>query len=301
MELPRACGWHVLEVPDGNYNASAIRRALEHAQDLTGQPIFLNIKTVIGLGTNRAGTAHAHENPFGPKDVARCKETWNLDPSKTHQVPEDVRSYWSEIPEKGRDYRHQWEQNLSRYEQEYPDLATSLQSRIRGDFNPSWKDSLAKYKPSSDRVSMLEASSAVYDLIWRSIPFFTGSADLLEYSGVTNPGGKAFGSRPSKSLDVGFASTYMYYGVREHGMMAIANGIAAYSSRAFLPVTSTLAAFQLYGAAALRMSAICGLQVIHIGTHDSIEDGALGPTHQVSLSYFILGSRCPIYYIKRLT
>ena len=300
MTLSSACGWHVLEVPDGNFNAAAVKRALEHAQDFTGQPVFLNIKTVIGLGTSRAGTHHAHENPFGLEDVAKCKEAWNLDPAKTHQIGEDVLQYWAQVPEQGKFYRRQWEQLLSSYEQQYPDLAKSLQSRIKGHFERSWKMSLASYEPSRDKISMLEASAAIYDYLWPMIPFFTGSADLLECSGVTNAEGTVFGSRETGKLYVNFASTYVHYGVREHGMIAIANGIAAYSKRAFLPVTSTLSAFQLYGAAALRMSALCELQVIHIGTHDSIEAGTFGPTHQV-IPREILDCSTAVLRIKGLT
>ncbi|KAL8736547.1 MAG: hypothetical protein Q9181_002375 [Wetmoreana brouardii] len=193
----RASGWHVLEIPDGNYNVAAILRALEHAQDYV----------VIGLGTSVEGTHFAHEDPFGAEDVARAKRIWGLNPAESHQIGEDVRQYWSEVPKQG-------------------------------------------------------------------------SADLLAYSGITKSGVECFGSRDTETSKANFAASYVHYGVREHGMMAIANGIAAYSKRAFLPVTSTFSAFQLYGAAALRMSALCGLKVVHIGTHDSIEEGMCGPSHR---------------------
>ena len=277
-----ACGWHVLEVPDGNYNAAAIFKALEHGQDYIGKPVFLNIKTVIGLGTSKAGTCHAHEDPFGPADIAKCKEAWQLDPVKSHQIPEDVVRYWSQIPDKGKRLRLEWEQKLSRYGCEYPYLTKNLLKRIRGEFGTDWKELLAEYKSRHDKISMLQASAEIYRYLHPSLPFFTGSADLLMCSGVTNGEGKVFGSRGTKDMAVDFAGTYVHYGIREHGMIAIANGMAAYSKQTYLPVTSTLSAFQLYGAAALRMSALCGLKVIHIGTHDSIETGTLGPTHQVS-------------------
>lgn len=286
-----ACGWHVLEVPDGNYNAAAISRALEHAQDFAGKPVFLNINTVIGLGTCKAGTCHAHENPFGPEDIVKCKETWNLDPTKTHDIPTDVSRDWSQVPKRGILYRQQWEKQLVEYEHEYPDLAESLRSKIRGDLGTSWENALRAYKLRQENISLMEASAAIYNSLWPTLPFFSGSADLLEYSGFTNVEGRVFGSKLIKGMAVDFASTYVHFGIREHGMLAVANGIAAYSKRAYLPVTSTLSAFQLYGAAALRMSAICGLQGIHLATFDSIEDGALGPTHQVSLIEITLLAR----------
>ena len=273
----------MLEVPDGNYNAAAISRALEHAQDFTGKPVFLNIKTIIGLGTSKADTCYAHEDPFGPEDIAKCKEIWDLDPTKFHQVPEEVRRYWSKVPEQCMHHRCAWEQQLSQYEHKYPALAKSLMNKIKGDFGTFWKEPLLKHRPPhNEKISTLQASANIHDSLWPTLPTFSGSADLLACSGITNLEGQVFGARAIKGQIVDFAGRYIHYGIREHGMMAVANGIAAYSKRAFLPVTSTLAAFHLYGAAALRMSAICGLQVVHIGTHDSIEAAVLGPTHQVS-------------------
>lgn len=248
-----------------------------------GQPVFLNIKTVIGLGTSVAGTHYAHEDPFGVEDVARAKRAWGLNPAESHQIGEDVYQYWSEVPKRGAFYKRQWEDLLSQYDHKHPDLAKELAGRVAGRFDPGWKRELADYTPAREYSNMLQASAAVHSCLWPKIPLFSGSADLLAVSGVTKSGVESFGSRNTETLKANFSATYIHYGVREHGMMAVANGIAAYAKCAFLPVTSTFSAFQLYGAAALRMSALCDLQVVHIGTHDSIEEGVCGPSHQVRI------------------
>ena len=228
------------------------------------------------------GTHYAHEDPFGPEDVARVKEIWGLNPAENHQVGEDVRQYWSELPKRGAYYRSQWQDLLRQYELKYPDLAKELLGRVAGWFEAGWKKELENYTPTRDRSSMLEASTAVHGCLCSKLPLLSGSADLLTMSGLAKSGVESFGSRNTGKSKASFAASYIHYGVREHGMIAIASGIAAYSERAFFPVTSTFSAFQLYGAAALRMSAICGLKVVHIGTHDSIE-GVCGPSHQVCI------------------
>ncbi|KAI4209355.1 MAG: hypothetical protein LQ351_007718 [Letrouitia transgressa] len=276
----RACGFYVMEIPDGNSNVAAIRTALEHARNHVGQPKFLNITTVIGYGTTVAGTCKAHQMAFGQADINKCKDLWEFDSKTTHYVPEDVRQDWSHLRRKGPGLVSEWKQTLRQYAEKYPELALELRARIRGDLGRKWKQDLSAFEVSQKALPVRQASAQVYDSLWDNIPLFGGSADLSEPNFMIKVPKQAFGSHQPGVNNVSFTGRYVHYGTREHAMMAIANGMAAYAPRAFVPITATFSMFQLYGAAAIRMSALSKLQVVHIGTHDSIAEGACGPTHQ---------------------
>lgn len=116
------------------------------------------------------------------------------------------------------------------------------------------------------------------------MPLIGGSADLADPNHTLKVPKEVFGAPEDGVANLSFTGRYVHYGTREHGMFAVSNGIAAYAPRSFIPITATFSMFQLYGAAAIRMSALNCLQVIHIGTHDSIAEGACGPTHQVCVA-----------------
>lgn len=270
-----------MEIPDGNSNVTAIRSALEHAQDHTGQPVFVNITTTIGIGTSLAGTCKAHHTAFGVDNVEKCKKMWGLDPTKAHDVPYDVRKYWADVPRRGAQIRKDWERLLNAYAEMYPGLAKEYRERISGQPNISWKQALLDFKPAQGNLPIRQTSAHVYDHLWNAMPFLAGSADLSEPNFTLKVPKTAFGPPKPDVKNTSYTGRYIHYGTREHGMMAIANGIAAYHEGTFIPITATFAMFQLYGAAAIRMGALSKLQVIHLGTHDSIAEGACGPTHQV--------------------
>jgi dihydroxyacetone synthase len=272
-----------MEIPDGNNNVTAIRSALDHAGDHTGQPVFINVTTTIGLGTSVAGTSKAHHAAFGPDNVAHCKKMWNLDVNKTHQIPREVKDYWFAIPKRGARAVREWNQLLAQYHAKHPELAVEFRRRAAGSFHPDWKQSLLDFQPTKKDTPIRQSSAEVYDHLWDTIPLFAGSADLSEPNFTLRKAKGAFGPAHHDGKNASFDGRYIHYGTREHGMIAMANGIAAYSQGAFIPVTATFAMFQLYGASALRMTALSKLQVIHIGTHDSIAEGACGPTHQVRI------------------
>lgn len=280
----RSCGFYVMEIPDGNSNVAAIRTALEHARNHTGQPKFLNITTAIGFGTVVAGTCKAHQMAFGYVDIDKCKALWGFDSKTTHFVPEDVRQDWADVPKQGQKLRSQWKQTLALYAEEYPELAQQFQARVHGDLGQQWRQTLDAFEVSSKSMPVRQASAQVYDTLWKIMPFFGGSADLSEPNFMLKEAKQVFGSPQTGVENVSFGGRYVHYGTREHAMMAIANGMAAYAPQAFVPITATFSMFQLYGASAIRMSALNKVQVIHIGTHDSIAEGACGPTHQVGPS-----------------
>ncbi|KAI9695468.1 MAG: hypothetical protein M1836_006456 [Candelina mexicana] len=276
----RACGFYVLEIPDGNSNVTAIRTALRHARNHTGQPKFLNITTAIGFGTAVAGTCKAHQMAFGQVDIDKCKGLWGFDPKITHHVPKDVRQDWSHLRKKGAEQVSEWKQTLVRYAEEYPELALEFRAKVRGDLGRKWRQDLNRFEISDKTLPVRHSSAQVYDSLWDTVPFFGGSADLSEPNFMLKVPKQGFGFHQPGVNNVSFTGRYVHFGTREHAMIAIANGMAAYAPQAFVPITATFSMFQLYGAAAIRMSALNKVQVIHIGTHDSIAEGACGPTHQ---------------------
>ncbi|XXH02724.1 hypothetical protein Hte_009109 [Hypoxylon texense] len=285
----RACGWYVLEIPDGNHNVDAIITALEVADKHVGQPVFININTTIGHGTTIAGTCKAHHAAFGHDNVKACKKSWGYDPEATHVIPDDVREYWSEVAEKGRRAREKWQDLVARYTERYPDLGNALSALERGHLGPEWRERLLALQPPQGPTPVRQSSGMVFDELWDMLPMFGGSADLSEPNFVLKKPKEAFGPPGDGVRHQSYAGRYVHFGTREHAMAAIANGLAAYSSRdhehqsrgqAIIPFTATFSMFQLYAAPAIRMGALMKLQVIHIGTHDSIFEGACGPTHQ---------------------
>lgn len=286
-----ACGWYVLEVSDGDDNVSAIVSALRHADMHSGQPVFININTTIGHGTTIAGTNKAHHAAFGGDDVKACKTSWGYDPLATHVVPDDVRQYWSEIPNKGRRVWRAWRETVAQYTYRYPELGNKLAAFERGQLNSEWREKLLSIKPSQGKTPVRQSSGAVFDELWEVLPFFGGSADLSDPNFVLKTPKEIFGPQKD-AFHQSYGGRYVHFGTREHGMAGISNGMAAYSARrdqkdgkfgqAIIPITATFSMFQLYAAPAIRMSALMKLQVIHMGTHDSIAEGACGPTHQVS-------------------
>ena len=271
-----------MEIPDGNNNVDTIRTALEHARNHNGQPKFINITTSIGVGTAVAGTAKAHQMAFGVVDVAKCKDLWGFDSKLTHHIPEDVRRDWQNVPRQGQKLASDWNQTLVRYHKKYPELARQLESRVHGDFGDEWRRTLYDLEVPTKDTPVRQSSASVYDTLWKMLPFFAGSADLSEPNFMIKEKKEVFGCPRAGVDNMSFNGRYVHYGTREHGMMAIANGMAAYAPQAFVPITATFSMFQLYGAAAIRMTALNKVQVIHIGTHDSVSEGACGPTHQVS-------------------
>lgn len=272
-------------------NVKAILTALERADNHVGQPTFINIKTTIGHGTAISGTCKAHHAAFGDAEVRKIKKSWGYDPEATHVIPDDIQRYWSEIPKKGKLARESWEHSIERYSVAYPKLSSKLRSLIDGKLSEDWRTQLAEYTPDPKNMPIRQSSSVIFDLLWKQLPFFGGSADLSEPNFMLREPKEAFG--PALNVDnahhQSYRGRYVHFGTREHGMAGIANGIAAYSPKdehgergqAFIPITATFAMFQLYAAPAIRMGALMNLQVIHIGTHDSIAEGACGPTHQV--------------------
>ncbi|KAF7114688.1 hypothetical protein CNMCM5793_009639 [Aspergillus hiratsukae] len=279
----RACGWDVIDVEDGCYDVEGIVRALEQARTSQEKPTFINIRTVIGLGSHVAGTAEAHGAAFGASNVAEMKKANGFSPDEFFVIGETVRDFFHDLPAGGEGYVREWNELVKGYTAEYPELGEEFQRRVRGELPANWKDLMPSSfpeKPTASRTS----SGLVFNPIAKEIAsFMVGTADLSPSVNMIWPGKVDFQHpelRTTCGINGNYTGGHIHYGVREHAMCAISNGLAAFAPNTIIPVTSSFFMFYLYAAPAVRMGALQRLQVIHAATHDSIGMGEDGPTHQ---------------------
>ncbi|KAK3942517.1 putative dihydroxyacetone synthase [Diplogelasinospora grovesii] len=272
----RACGWHVLEVADGSYDVQALVAAFEFARTLTGKPVFINVRTVIGLGTSSAGTYKAHHGVFDAESVALSKRLAGQDPAATHQIPPSSLEYFRERKQHGQKLQGEWDDLVKRYESAHPDLAKEFRKRQAGDNGDEWRKVLETMDSESfSGKATREVNGTIIESMWKAHPaLIGGGADLVNSNKVPYEASEVF--HPS----VGYSGRYLRHGIREHAMASVSNGIAAYSPGTFLPFTATFFMFYLYAAPGVRMGALSHLPVIHFATHDSFAEGQNGPTHQ---------------------
>ena len=297
----RACGWNVIDVEDGCFDVEGIVRALEQARASQDKPTFINVRTVIGLDSSVAGTAVAHGAAFGTGSVADMKTLYGFNPGEDFAIADPVRQFFQELPARGQKWVQEWDQLVSDYMTKYPELGAEFQVRVRGELPVDWKrhipDSFPE-KPTASRAS----SGLVFNPIARELKtFMVGTADLSPSVNMIWPGKVDFQHvsfhpfyfafklflpdhkpdlRTNCNINGNYSGRYIHYGVREHAMAAISNGLAAYAPNTIIPITSSFFMFYLYAAPAVRMGALQELQIIHVATHDSIGMGEDGPTHQ---------------------
>ncbi|MCY4171962.1 MAG: transketolase [Bacteroidetes bacterium] len=262
--------WQVIPYVDGT-DVDAIREAIKQARDCKDRPSLICVRTTIGHGSpNKAGTAASHGAPLGAEEVSLTKKVqgWNTDTQ--FFIPPDVPTAM-DCSESGRNYQKQWESMRSAYQKRYPAKFSELKSIRRRTLPDGWEDLLSDLE--LDRpMATRGASGIALDTLLTTIPgLIGGSADLT-------------GSNKTKGCDQGvlsaddFSGTYIYYGVREHAMAAISNGLALYGG--LRPYCATFLVFSDYLRPSLRLSALMKIPVIYIFTHDSIGTGEDGPTHQ---------------------
>ncbi|KIW38634.1 transketolase [Exophiala oligosperma] len=272
-EKMRACGWEVIDVFDGRYDVQSIVAALEQAKSVTGKPVMVNVRTVIGVDTSVAGTNKAHHGLIDEGSIARLKQLLTSD-GQPYSIPADIRSYFTERKEHGIQLLERWNALIDHYQKAYPDKARALEERIGG-CQRSGEDVLKAMTAKDFRgKSTREMNGMVIESLLQALPgLIVGSADLAGANKTPQSEQTIFDSHNRRGRTI-------RYGVREHAMAAISNGLAAYHHGAFIPVTATFLMFYLYASPAARMGALSKLRVIHIATHDSFAEGQNGPTHQ---------------------
>lgn len=267
-----AYGWQVLSV-DG-HDPDAIGDAIKQAQAETSRPTIISCKTIIGFGSpNKQGTSATHGAPLGDEEIAATREALDW-PHAPFVIPEAVKQAW-DATEKGFSAESAWKEKLVIYEEEYPELAMELVRRLKGQlpgyFSEKADEFIVECQASDDNIPSRKASQNAIEAYAALLPELIGGSADLTGSNLTNWSGS---SAISEKAD----GNYIYYGVREFGMSAIATGMALHGG--FIPYTATFLIFMEYARNAVRMSALMKQQSIFVYTHDSIGQGEDGPTHQ---------------------
>ena len=280
----RACGWDVIDVMDGRSDVASIVAALSMSRSPgRTKPLFVNVRTVIGVDSNVAGMAIAHGAPLGKENVLQMKKAYGWDPDVQFHIPEQVKQFYADIPSRGEKHVEEWNVLMEGYSREHPGLAAEFKRRMRGELDSSWKDLIPREFP-TDLLATRKSNSLVINPILQKInTFMVGTADLTPSVNLDYKNKIAFNPpdlRTTCASDGDYTGRYIHFGIREHVMGAIANGLAAYSPGTILPITASFFMFYLYAAPAVRMGALQHLHVIHVATHDSIGAGEDGPTHQ---------------------
>ncbi|SEA59017.1 transketolase [Alkalimonas amylolytica] len=270
----KAYGWQVIESVDG-HDAAAVKAAIEQAQAESGKPTLICCKTVIGYGApNKGGSHDCHGAPLGDAEIAASREFLQW-PHAPFEIPADIYAQW-DAKAKGQLAEQSWQQKLSAYRADYPELAAEFERRNQGDLPANWAEQSAAYieklQANPANVATRKASQNALNAFGPLLPEFMGGSADLAGSNLTIWSG----SKPLTHSDA--SGNYIYYGVREFGMSAIMNGIALHGG--FVPYGATFLMFMEYARNAVRMAALMKQRVIFVYTHDSIGLGEDGPTHQ---------------------
>jgi len=264
-----AYGWHVISHIDGN-DTAAIEQAVRDAQEIDDRPSLIIVTTTIGYGSpHKQGTASAHGEPLGPDEAKLVKRAFGFPEDESFVVPNEVRDHFRAIAERGIGLEAEWKKLWKAFEREEPDLAAALTDLLAGRFPASWLPEMPEFT-AGEKLATRQASKKVLGAIAEKIPLLAGgSADLAPSNGTLL--GTAF---EAGSYD---GSTF-HFGVREHAMGAMVNGLAL--SNMMIPYGATFLVFADYMKPALRLAALMQSSSIFIFTHDSIGLGEDGPTHQ---------------------
>lgn len=270
----RACGWQVIDNVDG-HDAAAIDVAIVAAKAEQAQPTLICCKTVIGAGApNKQGGSAVHGAPLGADEIAAARQYIGW-PHAPFEIPAQIYAEW-DARASGAQAEQQWQEKLNAWRAEYPDLAAQFERRLGGELPPNWAQFVHEH---SARVQAQAATVATRKASQNAIAAFApelpeligGSADLAGSNLTLWPQAQPF------TRETG-GGNYLYYGVREFGMVAIANGLALHGG--FIPFTATFLMFSEYARNAMRMAALMKIRQIFVLTHDSIGLGEDGPTHQ---------------------
>ncbi|MGO4503811.1 transketolase [Dyella sp. 2YAF14] len=281
-----AYGWHTIAVTDGN-DLVAIDAALETARAKATRPTLILVRTSLGYGSPKQDTFEAHGSPLGAESVRRTKENlgWPLEPD--FYVPEDALAHFRKALPRGAELETAWDDRIQAYAKAFPDLHDEVQRSLRGELADGWDADIPVFPADAKGMATRDASSKVMNAFAAKVPAFTGgSADLNPSTKTAMKGLGDFNPPASKGGDLqgsdvsgwSFQGRNLHFGVREHAMGAIVNGLAAHGGT--IPFGATFLIFSDYMRPPMRLAALMKLHVIHVFTHDSIALGEDGPTHQ---------------------
>jgi len=261
--------WQVQMVHDGN-DLEALSAAIEAAKAETSKPSLIRVRTVIGYGSPKAGTKGAHGEPLGAKATAETKKNLGWPEDKFFYVPDEAAAKWGECVTKGKAAHEAWAAKFAEYTKAYPEQGSEYERVFKPELQAGWEKLVPTF-PAEKPVATRNAGQVVMNAIAKVVPeLFGGAADL------TSSTKTIFKDSPSFHVDP--VGRNVFFGVREFGMMAAVNGIAAHGG--LIPFGSTFFTFSDYCRSALRMGALESAHSLYIFTHDSIGLGEDGPTHQ---------------------
>jgi len=268
-----AYGWHVIHIEDGNKDLDSIAKAIEAAKAVTDKPTLIKVTTIIGFGSpNKANTADAHGAALGKDEVALTRDNLGWQYSE-FEVPEDALKHFRKAVDRGAAYEADWEKVWADYKSKYAEEAATFERTIGGKLPQGWEEALPTYKPEDKAIATRKTSEATLNALAKVLPeLIGGSADLAHSNNTIM---KGFGDFQKGQ----YQNRNLRFGVREHGMGAICNGIALHGS-GLIPYGATFLVFTDYMRPAIRLSALSQAGVIWVMTHDSIGLGEDGPTHQ---------------------
>ncbi|KAM3537340.1 hypothetical protein ARSEF1564_009736 [Beauveria bassiana] len=287
-------GWHVVTVGDGDNDLDSIEAAIKESQSVKDKPSLIKLRTTIGYGSLKQGTGGVHGSPLKADDIAQVKKKFGFNPDESFAVPQKVYDLYGKHSSEGAAAEAEWNQLLAKYKESFPKEHADLIRRQSGDLPQGWEKSLPTYTPADDAVATRKLSETVLTKVEAVVPeLFGGSADL---TGSNLTRWKDAVDFQPKSTGLGdYSGRYVRYGVREHAMGAILNGLAAYGT--ILPYGGTFLNFVSYAAGAVRLSALSRFRTIWVATHDSIGLGEDGPTHQPieTLAHFRALPNCMVW------
>ena len=287
LERFDAYGWHTQQVEDGN-DIAAIESAIRAAR-ADGRPSIIAVRTHIGFGSpHKQDTSKAHGAPLGVDEVRLTKEAYGWDPDRTFYVPDDAEGLFSRAIPYGEHLFNDWEDRMRRYAAAFPAQAAELRRRLAGELPEGWDATLPAYSVGEDFATR-QVSQAAIQALAASLPeLFGGAADLSE-SNLTDITGE-----PDFTAEE--AGRNLRFGVREHAMGGIVNGIACHGG--FLPFAATFLTFSDYMRGSVRLAALSGLHVVYVWTHDSVGLGEDGPTHQPVEHYAALRAIPNLWFVR---
>ncbi|BAZ46635.1 transketolase [Chondrocystis sp. NIES-4102] len=268
-----AYGWHVLHVENGNTDLEAIAKAIEEAKSVTDKPSMIKVTTTIGYGApNKQDTAGIHGAALGADEIELTRQNLGWD-YEAFEVPDEALNHMRQAVERGANYEQEWNQVLADYKSKYPEEAAEFERFLSGKLPDGWDKVLPSYTPEDKGAATRKHSETCLNKLSPVVTELIGGSADLTHSNLTE-------LKDSGDFQKGaYENRNVHFGVREHGMGAICNGISLHGS-GLIPYGATFLIFSDYMRAAIRLSALSEVGVIWVMTHDSIGQGEDGPTHQ---------------------
>jgi transketolase len=281
-----ALGWQVISI-DG-MDTDQVRQAVEEARADTERPTLICARTTIGFGSpNKAGTFGVHGSPLGPDEVKLTKENLGVPTEPAFYVPEEVTAHFHEALDRGSEAQAQWRMKFEAYKAAFPAEAAAFETALAGELPEGWDAQIPTWKAGDKPVATRKASGEVMNAFYKHLPtFMGGSADLNPSTNTVLKGGGDFGNPSTVAPDEqglsggewNYQGRNIHFGIREHGMGSIVNGMAAHGG--IVPFGSTFLVFSDYMRPAIRLAALAKYRSIFVFTHDSVAVGEDGPTHE---------------------